>query len=692
MLSRLLPLLALLAACDQGNGGTQYDDDGRPIVQYSDQDGDTILDLHESYVDPNAPVEQQEAEDTDDQRSPPPDADTGAPTDDLSLDTDLDGIPDYLDLDSDADGIEDAVEAGDDDILTLPWDSDLDGIPDFIDLDSDGNCLTDDLDGELDMDGDGLGAFCDLDDDGDGILDLWEIGEGCVLVDSDGDGTPDYLDLDSDGDGVGDVYEAGTSAWEDEPRDTDGDGVYDYLDDDSDGDGIADSQEGGTTDPTVEPRDTDSDGVYDFADIDSDGDGLTDYDEAWVLGTDPYDDDSDGDGFTDGAEITAGTNPNDAGSVISGLYVTVPERVSVEQSFEFELSVQMGDIAFLLDTTGSMGGTISGMKSEYSGIVSALSSALPDAEYGVATFDDYAYAGYGSSASGDRPFILQQQITSDVSQVQSSLSGISLHYGGDGPESGMEALYQALSGQGFDQDCDNSFDSGTDVRPFLSKSSDAFGGAGGQSYSASTAGGGTGGGMGFRDYALPVIVYATDNYMRDPDNGYGAPPACSNPAGKSEVVGAANHFGAYLIGISVSGSTPKSQMQALADATSSYADTDGDGAADDRLVFTWTGSSSTLRTTIVNAVSDLVESVQFSQVSLEVDGDEHGFVKSISPESYSLSSSASGQLLDFTLDFRGAVAATDEDQVFLVTLNVVGDGTILLDTLDIYVLVPGSSY
>jgi hypothetical protein len=35
------------------------------------------------------------------------------------------------------------------------------------------------------------------------------------------------------------------------------------------------------------------------------------------------------------------------------------------------------------------------------------------------------------------------------------------------------------------------------------------------------------------------------------------------------------------------------------------------------------------------------------------------------------------------------VAATDSDQLFQLTLNVVGDGSTLLDTLDIYVLVPG---
>lgn len=664
VLSSLVASLAL-TGCGSGGGGGGGKDGDNDLQSWSDEDGDTIIDFHEGYVDP----ESGEA----------------------SLDSDGDGTPDYQDTDSDGDGIEDSVEAGDTDVLTLPFDSDADGVPDFLDDDSDGNCIRDAEDSVDDLDGDGTRDFADLDDDGDGILDTIEMA-ACAIPDSDGDGTPDYRDLDSDGDGVGDVWEAGTSAWDTEPRDADGDGVPDYLDDDSDGDSIPDSAEAGTADPSVEPNDTDGDGVYDFADADSDGDGLSDLEEL-SLGTDAYSADTDGDGYTDGAELEAGTDPMDGGSVIEGLYVTVPERTTVEEEFEFELSVQMGDVAFLLDTTCSMSSTLTGVASEFSRIVSDLSAVLPDAEYGVATFDDFYYGSYGYS--GDKPFLLNQQITSDTSRVSSVLSSLRIHNGGDGPESGMAALYQALTGEGYDQNCNGRYDSSTDVLPFLAHGGDAFGGSGGQAYSGSYAGGGAVGGMGFRDYALPVIVYATDNYMRDPDssnrNYNGSPGGCLTDGGYNDVVSAASSVGAYLIGISVSGSTPLSQMQQLADATGSYADTDGDGRADDRLTFTWSGSSASLRTTIVSAIEDLVGSIQFSEVSLQVANDEHGFVTGIAPESYPLTSGAEGQVVDFSLTFRGAVAAQEEDQVFLITLNVVGDGSILLDTLDVYVVVPGNS-
>ncbi len=663
-------LLTLLAACTgTGSGGG---DGSAVLVSWKDEDGDTILDLDEGYVDP------AEAQgDTAD----------GAG---VSTDSDGDGTADYQDLDSDDDGIADKVEAGDKDVVTLAWDSDLDGTADFRDLDSDENCIRDNDEGSDDDDDDDVGNYADLDDDGDGILDTIEIGAECAVVDSDGDGTADYRDEDSDGDGAPDIDEAGTSAWESQPRDLDGDGVADYLDDDSDGDGFSDAEESGGG---KRPLDTDGDGMWDGADTDADGDGIADAEEA-AHGTDRLNPDSDGDGFTDGAELAAGTNPADGGSVIEGIYVTVEERTTVEKGFEFTLSVSQGDIAFLLDTTCSMSTTLSSMSSEFSQIVSQLSGQLPDAQYGVATFDDYNYSGMGTS--GDKIFALMKPITTSTSAVQSTLSGLGIHNGGDGPEGAMEALYQTLTGAGYDMTCNGSYDSTKDARPFIASGADPFGGGGGQNYDSSVPGIGTGGGMGFRPYALPVVVYVTDNYMRDPDSSSRSynqtPGGCPLDAGSDAVVTAAKALNATLIGISVSGNTPKSQMEDLSTRTKSYADLDGDGAVNDKLVFTWSGSSASLRTTIVDAISDLVDSVQFSEVVLQVEDDDYGFVKSISPESYALSSSANGQKLDFDLTFRGAVAAGETDQTYKITLNVLGDGTVLLDTLDIYVLVPGRSY
>lgn len=672
-LSFLAALLVAAVGCDDGgkdgSGGpggvddTSDTDDGSGPggdVTFDDADKDGIIDGHES----------------------------------MTEDTDGDGTADYMDSDSDGDGVADKTEAGDDDPLTMPVDSDSDGVPDYLDSDSDNNCISDADEGTNDSDGDGEKNYSDLDNDGDGILDSEEIGDDCEAPDTDSDGIADYADRDSDGDGIGDAFEAGTTEWETEPQDTDEDGVPDYLDNDSDGDGVSDSAEGGVSAVDEEPRDTDGDGDYDFEDTDADGDAIPDEEED-SYGTDPYDADTDGDGFSDGGEITAGTDPTDPTSVIDGLYVEVPERTEVEEIFEFELSIQMGDIAFLLDTTCSMSGTANAMASEFSEIVSELADLLPDAQYGHATYDDYPYASYGSPGS-DKPFELRQQVTDSVRDMQSALSATTIHSGADGPESGMEGIYQGATGVGYDMDCDGTYDANYDVKPFKSEPGDPFSGGGGQFYDASDDSTGDIGGYGFREFALPVIVYATDNYLRDPEssNAYynGSPGGCPIDAGFSDVVSSVTDIGAYLVAVSTSSTLGVPQMEELAIATDSYADTDGDGEADDTLVFTWYGSDSDFRETVVEAIEDLVSAVRFSTISLDIEGDEWGFVTSIDPESYEIEGEVEGEVVDFTLTFRGVVAATTEDQLFALTLNVLGDGSVLLDTMDIIVVVPGNSY
>jgi hypothetical protein len=241
--------------------------------------------------------------------------------------------------------------------------------------------------------------------------------------------------------------------------------------------------------------------------------------------TDPYDFDTDGDGFTDGAEVAADTNPLDPNSVIDGLYIVVPERSNVESKFDFELRIQEGDIAFLIDTTCSMSSTATAIAAEFSDVVDELQDVLPARSSASGTHDDYAYGSYGSPFSGDKPFEMRQQITDQVDDMQDTLNAIRSTADRTVPSRRSKGMYQAATGQGYDQDCDGSYDGSTDVKPFIATSDDPFGGKGGQFYDSTDESTGELGGFGFNDYALPIIIEATDNYLRDPENGYGRPAA-----------------------------------------------------------------------------------------------------------------------------------------------------------------------
>ena len=346
-----------------------------------------------------------------------------------------------------------------------------------------------------------------------------------------------------------------------------------------------------------------------------------------------------------------------------------------------------------------MGGTISAVQGSYTTVLSDLTATFEDVAGGAAHFDDYNHLSMGSGS--DKPFDLTKGITTDSAAVSSAVSSWFASGGADGPESSTEAVYQGASGRGYDQGCDGRYDAADDVLPFLADSSDPFGGTAGEGYDATLPGAGTRGGFGFRDYSLPIIIYATDNLMRHPsaDGTHSATPGgCPIDADFSDVATALDDLGGYIIGVDVTGGTwswgPRPEMEELAELTNSKADLDGDGDADDLLVFSLNQGSPTFKKDfsdfVLTAVDQLVSSIKFTEVSLEIEGDEYGFVTNIDPEVYSDLDPGDGDLeLPFSLTFRGVVAGVNEDQTFLLTLTVVGDGTTLLDTKDILVVVPG---
>ncbi len=613
------------------------------------------------------------------------DGDTISDDEEGGGDPDGDGVPNLRDEDSDGDTLPDLLEAGDLDLLTPAVDSDGDSVPDYLDLDSDGNGIPDEVEGGGDYDNDGLHDAADIDNDGDGIFDEQEIGGNAAdPVDSDGDGTPDYLDDDSDGDGIPDYREGGD--------DPDGDGIPSYLDFDSDNDGLSDSEEAG--DDPENPPDADGDGFYDFEDADSDNDGIMDPDEP-THGTDPFDRDTDGDGFSDLAEISVGADPLDPNDVIDGYYAELSGRRETVLDIPFTPQISQADILFVLDATCSMTGVLNNMAQQFSQVVAQIS--IPNLAFGVADFQDYAYTTLGAAVWGDKPFTLKQQVTTNSTAAQSALSGLAVKEGYDAPEASMEALFQAAAGLGFDQDCNNSYNSTTDVRPFIPLTgppvSDAFGGNVGGAYSSAVTGTGTLGGAGFRDGSVPIIVYTTDNWMRDADDPAGwydaasgfsgnlddGPPGCSDPAGESDVVGAVADIGGKLIGVGTN-SIPIPQMTDLANLTGSVADIDGNGTPDP-LVFQ-AGAGSTV-TNVIDGVEAIAGGGLFD-LTLTVDDAGTGLVTGITPSSFPQTPVDTEVIFQVSLYPNGLQTS---DQVFVFPMQVIGDGITVLAEWDLVVVV-----
>jgi len=295
---------------------------------------------------------------------------------------------------------------------------------------------------------------------------------------------------------------------------------------------------------------------------------------------------------------------------------------------------------------------------------------------------------FGNSSSGDKPYRLRQQVTDNLTLVQNALNGLSVRHGEDWAESGMEALYQAATGQGYDQNCDDVYQWDQDVPPFVAGSSDAFGGATPGVYLSAYPG--SRGGAGYRDGAVPVIVYATDAEMRDPDIGYSSPASCSNPAGNSDVGAAIAAVGGKLIGVAVDGNTPAgadnpvAAMNNLANITGSLADLDNNGFPEPLV---YQDASGATVTNIIAGVTALAQSGEFD-LSLTVNDEPYGFVQSIVPAAFT--DVAVGTEVVFEVTLLPSIPLATSDQVFLFAMQVLSDGGAVLAEWELVIVVlPG---
>ncbi len=275
------------------------------------------------------------------------------------------------------------------------------------------------------------------------------------------------------------------------------------------------------------------------------------------------------------------------------------------------------DVFLLFDDTGSFTANSPIVRAAFPQIISTLTTALPgiDFGFGVARFEEYG--NFAAESATGRPFVLNSPIvaastTGFSTAIQAALDRTAPGYGGDGPETLIEALFQTVTGLGFDGNNNGSFlDSGAaglvstqlspgasgDVPSFASYTVDASG-------SALPAAGSLGG-AGFRAGALPIILAATDiGFAYQPKGetsivGVGgvtlpvsaltqnsrATTPFNYGAGIQETITGLNALGALVIGLGTNpdlGTDPRADLSAIArltGAVNNSADTIVNGTA-----------------------------------------------------------------------------------------------------------------
>jgi hypothetical protein len=205
------------------------------------------------------------------------------------------------------------------------------------------------------------------------------------------------------------------------------------------------------------------------------------------------------------------------------------------------------DVFMLFDDTGSFASFVPGIAALFPAVVSDLETALPGVSFGFGVGRLEDYGGDGSGFSGEtaqgRPFTLNQPIVTAATAggsaardalITTALNNTAPGFGGDTPETDIEALYQVATGAGFDGNGNgNTTDSGaagaaaTQTAPGTSGDVPAFG-------TNVLPASGTLGGAGFRSGALHLVLLATDTSSVSPFPAGSAIPATITGTGGSE--------------------------------------------------------------------------------------------------------------------------------------------------------------
>jgi hypothetical protein len=357
------------------------------------------------------------------------------------------------------------------------------------------------------------------------------------------------------------------------------------------------------------------------------------------------------------------------------------------------------DLHVSMDTTSSFSEEIDALQETLTEqILPSVRSSIARTSVGVSSFEDFPSDPFGGA--NDRPFTLETAITSNTSRVNSALARLDspIGYGGDFPESGFEALYQIATGAGYKLGSETLIPRAT---------------------GAALEGGGRIGGVGFRPGSLRAVLHITDARSHTPLDYQSAFPGTR---GRAEAIAALQDERIRVIGIA-SGTIARDDLTAVALGTGAVMPTTngacptGVGGATYApvegvcpLVFDVYSDGTGLSATVLDAITRLVDSIRYESVAFDLGDDRLGFVvharavsATVSPGTPAPTRADVSPLDGVEESFLGVHVGTtlhyaltlandilpelDYEQVFLLEIAIVADGTTLLEET-IRVVVP----
>ena len=134
-------------------------------------------------------------------------------------------------------------------------------------------------------------------------------------------------------------------------------------------------------------------------------------------------------------------------------------NISAFEELHKNVGIPKADVVFAIDLTGSMSGEIAEVKANATNIMNSLAAQIADVQFGLISFMDYdgyyttysPWTGtwynktYGSTASGDYPYKLDQDITSNTTLVAEKIDGLTIGSGRDGPQDYTRIIHESYN-------------------------------------------------------------------------------------------------------------------------------------------------------------------------------------------------------------------------------------------------------
>lgn len=306
---------------------------------------------------------------------------------------------------------------------------------------------------------------------------------------------------------------------------------------------------------------------------------------------------------------------------------SISEKMKLCETITVCLSSEMkrkADVYFLADTTGSMSSELTAIKSGIGSIISSLNATGHDINYGVGNYKDFPTDVYA--------FQHQQNVTSNIGLVTSSVNTWTHNGGGDGPEGQLFALDQIAKNP-----------------------------------------------IGWRPGAKKIIVWFGDAPGHD--------PICPSISGlgyaitETSVITALNAKSIEVLAISTKtfyGLDFDPNLYASNYGSCTPSGSSGQGTR----IATQTGgnyfsniSASALVTTIISSITTSLSTI--TSLQLVPKGAIVPFVSSISPASYGPITLGTDQKYTFDVEFVGKEKCSDTIKVFNGSFDLVADGEVL---------------